>query len=821
MLSHVVEVAVVAHNLPRELTALVGRAAAAGEVAGLLESAPLVSLVGVGGAGKTRLALRVAHDLVARGGWNVADGVWLVELAPLADSAMVGRALAALLGVLEQPARPLADSIADVIGTRRLLVVLDNCEHVVDACAALAEQLLKQAPGLHLLATSREPLGVTGEVTWAVPPLTLPVSDNAEAVSDCESGQLFVARARAARRDFRLSETNAADVAHVCRQLDGIPLAIELAAARSAALGPSDIANRLDDALGLLVGGRRTAGTRQHSIVAAIEWSYRLLDDHERALFERLAVFAGGFTLPAAAAVGHSASEHGHVEPDAAPVLERLVSKSLVAAEPLPDGSMRYRLLEPIRQFARERLLAGGNVADARRMHAEYMLAVAEVGGPALHGPDQLAWHRRLERERDNLAAASAYALEMGDSRLGMGLAAALWWWWTRPDRRTEGRTRLTDALALPAVTDQAAQRAQVLCALAILEAIQGDVPAANGWLAQARQATCGLANDELEVNLLLIEGTLQGFRGDTGRARELCQRGRVLAHGAGLRWFEARHLQSLADLALAGGNAEEARALIAECLRVARAARDTWSQAMALNGLGDVLRSAGDYVQAERAYSEAVELFQRMEEHSGMPRGAWAGLPHNLGYVTLAQGSAAQATAYFLDAADSYQRYGPDWRGVAECVMGLGSVAVRLGQPVLAAGFFGAAEAALERLQTTFSPTNRADYERALGALRVALRPEPLARAWQAGRATGLPQALLGAHELTQAAPPTPAVADLTPREREVARLVARGLTNRQVAESLVITEKTAANHLQHVLDKLDVRSRSQLAARAGELGL
>jgi predicted ATPase/DNA-binding CsgD family transcriptional regulator len=811
MLWRVVEAAIVAHNLPRELSTLVGRTAAAAEVAMLLETAPLVSLVGVGGAGKTRLALRVAHDRAARGGADVADGVWLVELASLADPDMVRRALAAVLGVAEQPSRPLETTIAEAIRTRQMLLVLDNCEHVIDVCASITERLLDATPGLRVLVTSREPLGVAGEVAWAVPPLTLPASDNAAAVAACESGQLFATRAGAARRGFQLSATNAAAVARVCRQLDGIPLAIELAAARSAALGPSDIAARLDDVLRLLVGGRRNAPTRQQSLEGAIEWSYRLLDERERSLFERLAVFAGGFDLQAAEAV----------EIDSAAVLERLVSKSLVEAEPLPDGSMRYRLLEPIRQYARQRLESAGKLADARRLHAEHMLAVARLGGPGLHGPDQLEWHRRLERERDNLLTASDYALETRDSQLGVALAAALCWWWTRPDRRIEGRTRLADALALPLLIGQDGQRAEVLCGLAILSGMQGDVPAAIGWLEQARQANRAAARVEIETNLLLVEGMLHGFRGDTRSAREVGQRGRELAHREGLHWLEARHLHNLSELALACGDMESARELIAESLAVARAVGDIWSQAMALNGLGDVLRSAGDYVHAGRAYRDAEAAFGSIEEHSGMPRGAWAGLPHNLGYVSLAQGDPARATRYFLEASDRYQRYGPDWRGVAECVMGLGSVAVRLGQPVLGASLFGSAEAALEQLQTTFSSTNRAEYERTLDALRSRLNPRPLELSWQAGRATGLEQALDQARQLAQAPPPARAVDGLTPRELEVARLVARGLTNRQVAESLVVTEKTAANHLQRVLDKLDVRSRTQLAARASELGL
>jgi DNA-binding CsgD family transcriptional regulator len=394
-------------------------------------------------------------------------------------------------------------------------------------------------------------------------------------------------------------------------------------------------------------------------------------------------------------------------------------------------------------------------------------------------------------------------------------------WWWTRPDRRPEGQSRLAGALALPLLSGQEAQRAEVLSALAMLSGMQGDVPGATAWYERAQQAIRGLGRVELESNLLSIETMQYLFRGDTLRAQEAAERGRALSQREGLRWLEARHLHSLADLALARGDAERARELITECLQGARSAGDLWNEAMALNGLGDVLRSAGDHSGAERAYTGAMELFHRIEEHGGMPHGAWAGLPHNLGYIALAQGAAARAIGYFAEAAACYQQYGPDWRGVAECVMGLGSVAVRMGQPVFAARLFGAAEAALERLETTFSPTNLADYERALGALREALSPDQLAAAWQAGRATGLELALHEAQQLARSAPPVRTVADLTPRELDVARLVARGLTNRQVAESLVITEKTAANHLQHVLDKLDIRSRSQLAARGGELGL
>jgi non-specific serine/threonine protein kinase len=338
------------HNLPLQLTSFVGREQALAEVGRLLATTRLLTLTGAPGVGKTRLALQLAGE----GREAYADGVWLVELAPLADPALVPQAVATAVGVREQPGRRLVDTLADAVRGQELLLVLDNCEHLVEACATLADRLLRAGPRLRVLATSREALGIAGETTWWVAPLALPAaepmaaagSERLAALEANEAVQLFVERARAAQPAFALTERNAGAVGQVCRRLDGIPLALELAAVRVPALGVEQLAQRLDDRFRLLTGGRRTALPRQQTLRAAVDWSYTLLPEAERVLLRRLAVFAGGWTLAAAEGV---CGGDGLEAVDVFPLLVDLVDKSLVVAEP-EDAEPRYRLLETLRQ---------------------------------------------------------------------------------------------------------------------------------------------------------------------------------------------------------------------------------------------------------------------------------------------------------------------------------------------------------------------------------------------------------------------------------------------------------------------------------------
>jgi len=426
-------------------------------VARALAAARLVTVTGVGGGGKTRLALAVAAD---RAGCYT-DGAWLVELAAVADPALVPEAVATALAFRPTGEAAAAAALVAFLRPRALLLVLDNCEHLIDACAALAEVVLRDCPGVRLLATSREPLRVAGERQHRLAPLAAPDPAALPALADLArvpAVQLFLARAQAVDPAFRLTPENAAAVAAICARLDGLPLALELAAARVGALALGEILARLDDSVRLLTGGSRAGPTRHQTLGAALAWGDALLTPAERALFRHLAVFAGGWDLEAAAVVG--TGEH----PDPAAVLDLLVglvSKSLVQAETGP-GAARYRLLEPVRQFAAARLAEHGERDAARMRHAAHYLALAERAAAALRGPDQVVWLARLDRERGNLRAALGWATERaagGDPAPGLRLATALVPFWEARSTLAEGRDCLAAALAAPAGREHARLR--------------------------------------------------------------------------------------------------------------------------------------------------------------------------------------------------------------------------------------------------------------------------------------------------------------------------------------------------------------------------
>jgi predicted ATPase/class 3 adenylate cyclase len=398
-------------NLPIERTTLIGRARELARLAELLEGHRLVTLTGVGGVGKTRLAAQLAAETLDR----FPDGAWLVSLATIRDPALVPAVVADALEVAERPGRPVSETLRDAIGSRELLMVLDNCEHLLDASARLVDGLLDACGGVRVVVTSREALGVEGEQSWPTPSLRLPypnASENVEELATVDAVTLFVERARAVRPDFELSGSNAAAVAGLCSRLDGIPLAIELAAARVSALSPQDILERLDERFLFLTGGSRTALERHQTLQAAVDWSFELLDERERRFFERLSVFAGGFTLDAARVV---AAEEGCSELEVVDLLSGLVAKSMVVAEG-SASSVRYRLLETLRQYGRDHLAARGDAAQVRRCHANYYLAFLEGLHPALFSPDQLTALDRGTVEFDNLRAAFNWMLDTGDS---------------------------------------------------------------------------------------------------------------------------------------------------------------------------------------------------------------------------------------------------------------------------------------------------------------------------------------------------------------------------------------------------------------------
>ncbi len=475
------------NNLPLQSTSFVGRRRELAAVKARLAASRLLTLTGIGGAGKTRLALQAAAEVLDA----FPDGVWFADLAPVVDPGLVASTVAAAAGIREQPGRPAAATLVDHVRRQRVLLVLDNCEHVVDAAAAVAADVLRAAPHAVMLATSREPLAVGGETVWPVPPLDVPPAPRpgAEAadpriVARRAAVRLFVDRAAAVRPDFALTPVNAAAVADICRRLDGIPLAIELAAARVAHLPPEQILARLHPRFDRPGAGRRTSARRQRTLAAALDWSHDLLDPREAALFRRLSVFRGGWTLEAMDAV---CAGDPLGDDDLLDVLARLVDKSLVVYVDA-DETGRYRFLETVRAYARARCIAAGEHTAVRARHGRYFVALAEVAASRLAGPEQDAWVARLDAERDNLRAALDRADRDGDAASGQRLCAALWRHWLHRSHVAEGLTRAERALR-EASAEPTPARAMALFGLGAMLSSTGDEQAAIPWLRQGIEA--------------------------------------------------------------------------------------------------------------------------------------------------------------------------------------------------------------------------------------------------------------------------------------------------------------------------------------------
>ena len=517
------------HNLPLHATSFVGRDA---ELAGLRSlvsgGSRLVTIVGPGGIGKSRLALQVAAEALDGAG----DGVWLAELAPVAEPELVARTVAAVLGVREEPGRPLLDTLLDAVGDRSLLVVLDNAEHVLGAAAKLADAVMRSCPRAGLLVTSREPLGISGEHVFRVPPLAVPPADLAAPgpLAAFESVQLFTERAAMHRQGFALDVANAAAVAAVCARLDGIPLALELAAARLGSLSVPEISSRLDQRLRLLTGGSRTALPRHQTLRALLDWSYDLLNPGEQALFGRLSVFAGGWTLDAAEAV---TSEGGSAEWQVLDRLAALVNKSLVQAEEI-HGSTRYRLLETVRHYAAEHLAvrAGSELDDARAAHRDHYLALVQTAGGHLRGPDEAAWLDRLEVEFDNIRAALAFSVaDPGGAEPGLRLAAGLRWFCFMRGHAGEVLDALNLLLERPDARLPTRSRARALTASCHLLNHFGDKSTIPAMASEAIRIARGLADDAVAADALsqlcwfrFEHGELPAAVADIGEAVDLAR---------------------------------------------------------------------------------------------------------------------------------------------------------------------------------------------------------------------------------------------------------------------------------------------------------
>ena len=734
---------VLATNLPRQLTSFVGHEQELIDLPRRLGTTAPLTLTGAGGVGKTRLALRVAETVVL----DHPDGVWLVELAPLRDAGLIPQLIADVVGAREQPGRALRDTLVATLRHRRLLLVLDNCEHLVEACAELVEHLLRACPGLRVLATSREPLRVAGEVLWRVPSLSVPTrldDQSADALARSEAGRLFVERARASAPGFALTDRTARLVADVCWRLDGIPLAIELAAARVHLLSVDQLAARLDDRFRLLVGGSRTAPPRQQTLRATVAWSYELLDARARRLFEHLAVFAGGWTLEAAEAVcGDDHLEAG----DVLDLLGQLVDRSLVQAEATDGGAVRYRLHETLREYGWACLATSGAADTARRRHRAFYLALAERAEPELTGAEPAVWLRRLDLEHDNVRAALRWTIASGEAQLGLRLGAAVWRFWFVRGHEQEGRRWLEELVALAERGGGTvpATRAAVLSGAAALARDQGDYDQAAA-LSQASLALYREQGDPQGSAWALHHlGCTARDRGEYVRAATLLGESLALFRACADRRGTAWALHNLARVARDQGDADRAAALADESLALFRARGDTRGIAFVLYHLGCIARDQGDLHRAVALSRESQALCRDLGDNGGS---AWA--LTSLGRIAADQGDDRRATALLRESLELARERG-DRRELVAGVEGLAAVASAQ-QPERAARLFGAAQALREALCVPRPPADRAWYDQRVAAAQARLGERAFAVAWVAGRAMALEQVVADALEVVPA---------------------------------------------------------------------
>ncbi len=680
-------------RLPAPLTRMIGRANEQASILRLLQSTRLLTLTGAGGSGKTRLALAVSHQLQE----NAADTLIWAPLDATADPAFVAHEVAAAAGAREHPGRSAIETLCELFARREIFVVLDNCEHVLDACASLVEAVLGACPGVSVMATSREPLGITGEVTLPVPPLRVPDADaRLAALGRYESVQLFVERARAAVPAFELTEENASAVARICRQLDGIPLALELAAARVRVLSPMEISTRLEDSLELLSGGSRSTLARHQTLPAAIDWSYQLLPHPERILLERLSVFSGGFSLDAVEAV--CSDDHVVERARVLDVLSGLVAKSLVIANPR-DGGTRYRLLEVVRSCARERLGVRGEDTSFRRRHAEHFAAVAEHAEPLLLSPRRADTGRRLLGDYENVRAALAWAVsDPRENETAYRLVGSLWWFWHYVGRFGEARHWAEATLALSTSNVPRRLRARALYTAAMACWLVGDPVAAQPYGEESTRIARELAEPSLLVRAISAYAFALRDVGELERAKRLASECVAVARRAGFPptemgfalWIQCTALLDAGDVGPAETAAKEAEMLW-------RATGDRWGLSMVLHGLAMARLGVGELDEAAGHFREAVELLRG----DGEP--------------------------YFI----------------TRCIEGLAIVRVHQGRADAASRLFGAAEAIRATIEAPLLGFEEARYRRTVEILVPLLESQKRAEAWAQGRAMTLDEAI------------------------------------------------------------------------------
>jgi predicted ATPase/class 3 adenylate cyclase len=719
------------NNLPQQLTSFIGRGRELVDARKHLEETRLLTLLGMGGLGKTRLALQMAADSLEK----FPDGVWFVDLAPISDPALVPYETAQVLAVQEEPGKPLLQTLCAHLKDHRALLVIDNCEHLIGACGALASALLRVASGVRIIATSREALHVPGEQTYPVLPLAVPDRKaGVDALLRSDAVQLFVERARRHKPAFGLTEREAPAVAELCARLEGIPLALELAAARVRSLSVEDINKRLQDRFALLTGGSKVLLERQQTLRALVGWSFDLLQESEKTLIDRLSVFAGGFDLAAAEAVA------GADPLDALEVLDllsSLVEKSLVMVDERDEGT-RYGMLETIREFARERLVASGDQSAAAARHCDYFLTLAKTARDRLQGTEQAEWIQRLEADLDNVRAAIALALAGGvDPVIAVKYIVALMRFWTLRGYMTEGRKIVRAALALPATREHALAHAFALYVGGVLAADQSDHPEAKAMLAECVELRRPLDTPRESAAALSALASIHLKDGDSERARACAQEALEIFRTLEDRIGEGIALLNLGEIyeqLEAYGPAQEH---FEQCLVIARELDHKELESDCECNLGDIALANGDARAARARFTRARDLAQQAQDKRSGAVALW-----RLGRVDGAEGDRGQARLRLAEALRAFGSF--ELNGEAlDCLEDFAELLHAEGRPEFAANAYSAAHHVREALLLPRAISRRDLWTKRLATTRAALGDAAFDTAWNAGKSWKLADAI------------------------------------------------------------------------------
>lgn len=723
------------YHLPMQRTSFVGREKEIVQAKKMLESSRLVTLTGIGGVGKTRLSIQAAYQILDKH----PDGVWWVELAPISNPERVVDAIAAALSIQEQADRKLIETLENELHDSNCLILLDNCEHLIETCARLADRLLQNCLGLHILATSREPLLVEGERTLQVPPLSIPQngSVNLDALAASEAGQLFLERAKSALPGFKIDATNSDSIFQICQRLDGIPLAIELAAARVSVLQASQIAARLDRVFRLLTGGSRTAMPRHQTLEATIDWSYQLLSQGEQNLFERLAVFAGGWTLEATDAVCTDETIDEFLALD---LLTNLVKKSLVILDRRADRDARYRFLEPIRLYARSRLESSGMADHYARQHFDFYLAHAEENSLKLSGEEQVTAMKYMEAEGDNLRAALAWGLGNPETvRETFRMVIALGRYWLVRGNLHEGRSWMSAVLVNKDNCDCPEEIAVALDLAGMMAYRQSDYLASKAAWEESLQISRQLGEDGLRGVHLALTGLAMTASevGNYETSIQMFTEALEITRKLGDELSEADNLRNLGWGAMRTGDYPQAKAYLERAEVLFRKYNERVGLSSTISGLGEVATRQGDLARAKDRLEEALKLRRELDNKWGI--GATLG---TLGWVAMSASDYQSAQRYLGESLSVRQELG-DKGGIAWCLEKLAQTSQAQGELERAARLFGAAAALRRSIDSVIDPADQPEYEELIASLKATLGEADFQTYWDEGTVMDVDRAL------------------------------------------------------------------------------